>query len=171
MFKQILGGLENIEAEIVFLCEHDVLYHESHFDFIPSRKKIYYYNTNVWKVLTKDGRAIRVDDCKQLSGLCAYRKLLIQHYKKRVRRVEKEGFTRAMGFEPGTHNRSERIDNFKAKSWKSEFPNIDIRHGNNLTETRTGPKQFRNKKFAKGWKIAYYVRGWGKTKDLIKKFK
>ena len=35
MFKQILAGLEAIKTDIVFFCEHDCLYHPSHFDFRP----------------------------------------------------------------------------------------------------------------------------------------
>ena len=50
MFKQILAGLEALDTDIVFFCEHDVLYYPSHFDFRPLKKDVIYYNTNVWKV-------------------------------------------------------------------------------------------------------------------------
>ncbi len=46
--KQILTGLQASTADYVFFCEHDVLYHPSHFDFTPSNDTISYYNTNVW---------------------------------------------------------------------------------------------------------------------------
>ncbi len=162
MFKQILVGLENIDADIVFFCEHDVLYHPSHFNFIPLEKDVYYYNTNVWKVNVSNDLAVRVTNCKQTSGLCAYKDLLIQHYRQRVKRVEEEGFTRAMGFEPGTHHREERIDDFKADGWESEFPNLDIRHKNNWTKTKWKPEQFRNKRFAEGWTEdkVQNIKGW-----------
>ena len=164
MFKQILAGLEALDTDIVFLCEHDVLYHPSHFEFIPSRKDVYYYNTNIWKVDSKTGHALHYD-CQQTSGLCAYRELLLEHYKKRVTRVEREGFTRRMGFEPGTHNRAERVDDFKAESWQSAFPNIDIRHNQNLTPSRWRQDQFRNQKYCRDWREADEVPGWGVTKD------
>ncbi|HUW48646.1 MAG TPA: glycosyltransferase, partial [Patescibacteria group bacterium] len=77
MFKQILIGLEAIKADIVFLCEHDVLYHPSHFDFTPEKKDIFYYNQNVWKVDAKSGQALFYYT-KQTSGLVAYRDLLIE---------------------------------------------------------------------------------------------
>lgn len=150
MFKQILAALEASTADVIFFAEHDVLYHPSHFEFIPARKDKYYYNTNVWKV-RDDGFAVKVDDCKQTSGLCAYRELFIQHYRERVRRVEADGFSRRMGFEPGTHNRSEKIDDYKAEAWQSDYPNIDIRHDGNLTSSRWHKDQFRNQKFTKGW--------------------
>jgi hypothetical protein len=81
MFKQILGGLERSSADVIFLCEHDVLYHPSHFDFTPARGDVYYYNLNVWKVNVHSGKSIHVDDCKQTSGLCAQRALLLTHYR------------------------------------------------------------------------------------------
>ncbi len=141
MFKQILAGLEASKADVIFFCEHNILYDPSHFDFTPSKKIVYYYNTNVWKVRLDDGYAAHYD-VQQTSGLCAYRDLLIAHYKERIRRIEadwdnlshhKMGRYRfLMGFEPGTHNKPERIDDFKAENWQSKIPNIDIRHGNNL---------------------------------------
>jgi len=166
MFKEILAGLEASEADIIFFCEHDVLYHPSHFKFVPPQKDKFYYNENVWKLRVSDGHAIHYD-CKQTSGLCAYRDLLLKHYRKRVEMVEKNGFTRAMGFEPGTHNRAERVDDYKSESWKSEFPNIDLRHDNNLTESRWSQKQFRSQRNCQNWIESKEIPGWGLTKDIL----
>jgi len=168
MFKQILAGLDSTGAEIVFFAEHDILYHPSHFDFTPERDDVYYYNTNVWKVRYKDGHAMRVDDCKQTSGLCAYRSLLFEHYKKRIEIVEKDGFSRRMGFEPGTHGRKERVDDYKAEGWESEYPNIDIRHSANLTSSRWRKEQWRNKRYTKGWAEAEEIPGWGTVKNRVR---
>lgn len=169
MFKQILAGLEASTADIVFFCEHDVLYHPSHFEFTPTRDDVFYYNENVWKVDATTGQALFYY-CRQTSGLCAYRTLLLEHYRERVRRVEAEGFSRKMGFEPGTHNRRERVDDHKAESWMSEYPNIDLRHQYNLTSTRWKKEQFRNQKYTKGWTLADEVPGWGQTKDRMANF-
>ena len=136
MFKQQLAGLEASKAEIVFFCEHDLLYHPSHFDFTPPKKDVFYYNTNVWKLRSTDGHAIRVDGCKQVSGLCAYRDFLIKHYRKRIELVEKNGYSSKMGYEPGTHTRKERVDDYRAESWQSKVSNVDIRHGSNLSRSR-----------------------------------
>jgi len=65
MFKQILAGLEASTAEVIFFCEHDVLYHPSHFDFVPPEKDKVYYNTNVFRLRLADGFAVRTDDCRQ----------------------------------------------------------------------------------------------------------
>jgi glycosyltransferase involved in cell wall biosynthesis len=159
MFKQILAGLEASTADVIFLCEHDVLYHPSHFSFTPPRKDVFYYNTNVYQC---DGaRAYRVDDRRQVSGLCAYRELLLEHYRKRVALVEERGFSRNMGFEPGTHKREERVDDHTSDTWESAFGNVDLKHKRNLTSARWHPSEFRNQKYTKGWKNVDTIDGWG----------
>ena len=172
MFKQILAGLEELDTDIVFFAEHDVLYHPSHFDFIPPEKDKFYYNTNVWKVRLEDGHSMRTEKCQQTSGLCAYRELLLEHYRKRVKMVEEIGYSRKMGFEPGTHGRGERVDDYKSESWESKFPNIDIRHDKNLTPSRWSKDQFRNQRYTKGWQEADCVPGWewekGKFSELLR---
>lgn len=167
MFKQILAGLEGLDTDVVFFCEHDVLYHHTHFNFTPPRNDTYYYNTNVWKYGVKEKKAYRVNDCRQTSGLVGNRKLLIEHYKKRIAMVEKDGFSRKMGFEPGTHRRPERVDDFISEAFESEWPNVDLRHDKNLTETRWSPEEFRNKKYTEGWMEATRVPGWEKLGDMI----
>lgn len=164
MFKQILAGLEASTADVIFFCEHDVLYHPSHFEFTPPHNDVFYYNENVWKVDSETGRAL-FHYAQQTSGLCAYRELLLEHYRKRVEIIERNGFTRRMGFEPGTHNRKERVDDYKAESWMSEYPNIDIRHNHNLTPSRWRKDQFRNQRYTEGWTEADTVPGWGQTKS------
>ncbi len=169
MFKQILIGLELSDAEIIFFCEHDVLYHPSHFDFVPPQNDVFYYNENVWKVDANDGKALFYHTT-QTSGLCAYRNLLLEHYRKRVDRVEEHGFSRKMGFEPGTHGRPERVDDYKAESWMASLPNVDIRHENNLTPSRWRQDQFRNRRSCQGWTESKKVPGWGKTKGRFAEF-
>jgi len=167
MFKQIFAALEASTADIVFFCEHDVLYHPSHFEFTPPTKSKFYYNENVWKLDARTGHALHYD-CKQVSGIAVYRALAIKHYKKRVRLVERNGFSLKMGYEPGTHGRAGRVDDIKSESWKSPFPNIDIRHDGNLSPTRWKKEEFRNHKNTKGWTESdAEIPGWGKTKELI----
>lgn len=182
MFKQILAGLEAIDTDIVFLVEHDVLYHPSHFQFIPPERDLFFYNENVWKVDATTGYALHYD-VRQTSGLCAYRDLLIRHYRERVRRTEAKfaelgdcrqyrNWIRAQGFEPGTHGRAERVDDCKAGSWWSDQPNLDIRHGNNLTPSRWRKDEFRNHRSCPNWKEAEFVQPWygpGEFRKLIER--
>lgn len=161
MFRQMLKALEASTADIVFFCEHDVLYHPSHFKFNPTKKDVWYYNTNVYKVDLETHKAVRTDDCRQVSGICVYRETALKHYRKRLEILEEKAtelsetqlnsYIRKMGFEPGTHGRSERVDDAVSDTWESEYPNLDIRHGNNLTPTRWSKEQFVNKKYTEGW--------------------
>jgi hypothetical protein len=165
MFRQILAGLEALDTDIVFFAEHDVLYHPSHFDFSPSGRK-FWYNNNMWKVECPGERCL-FHYSNHTSQLCAERDLLLEHYRKRVALVEERGFSNKMGYEPGTHGRKERVDDYKCDTWMSDVPNLDIRHGKNLTRTRWRKSQFRNQRFTKGWTMADEVPGWGKTAEVI----
>lgn len=169
MFKQILVGLEECDTDIVYLCEHDWLYHPSHYQFVPSKRDVFYYNENSWKVDAQTGQALFYY-CKQTAALCAYRELLLEHYRKRVERVEREGWQRSIGFEAGTHSYPRGIDNYRAEAWFSEAPNIDIRHGGNLTKSRWSQAEFRNQKFCQGWQLGDSVPGWGITKGRFDEF-
>jgi len=136
MFKQILAALEASEADIIFFCEHDNLYHPSHFDFVPPKKDTFYYDHNWWKV-RKDGLAVHWD-ADQVSGLCCYRELAIEHYKKRIAEFDPENFDRK--FEPMSGEKSE--------VWQAEYPSIDIRHTGNLTYNKWTLDHFRKKETA-----------------------
>lgn len=153
MHRQILMGLLMSSEEFVFLCESDVLYHPSHFDFAPARKDTFYYNTNVWKVRASDGHAVWTDDLQQVSGICVWRQLAIEFFRRRIEEIEEKGFDGH--FEPG-----EKLGE-KSENYQSKVPNICIRHGKTLTKSKWSPDEFRNPKYAKGWKEAKKVPGWG----------
>lgn len=172
MFKEILAALEKSDSEIVFFCEHDVLYHPTHFDFTPTDKNTFYYNQNVWFLRSTDGHALHFD-VNQLSGLCVYRDAAIKHFKERVEMVEKDGFSRTMGFEPMTHHRIKWKNQFKLGTWKSEFPNVDIKHGENVTAGRWKKEDYRNQHLLINWAEGDidHIPGWeslGKTFRVVK---
>lgn len=160
MFKQILAGLEAMTEDIIFFCEHDVIYHKSHFDFVPEKKDVFYYNENNWRV-REDGFAVYFDH-DSTSQLCAYRELLIKEYRERVRRIELEGWHHN-GYEPGTRpiSRGGFSDN-KSERWRSKEPNIDIRHDNNFTENRWSQDKFRDKSTCQNWQESNINNLWAK---------
>jgi glycosyltransferase involved in cell wall biosynthesis len=144
MFKQILLGLENMKEDIVFFCEHDVLYHPDHFAFTPTNKNTWYYNGNYWFLRLKDGFSIHYD-VSPLSGLVVYRETALAHFRERVKMIEELGEEYKpihMGFEPFTHGR------VKWKFWcpfevfMPQNPNIDITHTDNSTWKRWNQKDF-----------------------------
>jgi glycosyltransferase involved in cell wall biosynthesis len=164
MFKQILAGIEANKSDVLFMCEHDVLYHPDHFKYNPERDDLFYYNENRWFVNAETGHALFYH-AMSTSGMCAKRDLLLEHYTKRVERVEREGYTFRIGFEPGGHKFPRGIDNYGRLAWWSDCPNIDIRHGKNLTISRWTKDEFRNKRNLYAWTEAGEIPCWGKTKD------
>ena len=170
MFRQQLAALEALDTDVAFLCEHDVLYHPSHFEFTPPRRDTFYYNQHTWRVDAESGRALFYY-CNQVSGLCADRSLLIDHYRKRVAHVEQYGFERSLGFEPGGNARSCRIfGDVPVETWRSAVPNVDIKTSYSLTPGRWSQDQFRNKSTCQGWQEADAVPGWGMTRGRMAAF-
>lgn len=167
MFEQILEGIEQSKAEVLFLVEHDVLYHPSHFDFIPPRRDTFYYDENKWMVHARTGHALFYNHMST-SMLCAYRDLLLEHYRLRVEKVKREGFSRSFGFEPGSHKPPRGCDNYGREAYWAKFPSIDLRHDANLTPNRWRKDQFRNQKQLYAWQESDSVPGWGQTKGRMK---
>jgi glycosyltransferase involved in cell wall biosynthesis len=170
MHRQILQGLMNSDAKYVFLCESDVLYHPSHFLFTPKKDDIFYYNTNVWKTRYPDGHSVWTDDLKQVSGICANRELLIDFYTKKIQQIEQKGFDGH--YEPGCNQSIygyHKGGKYGSEMYQSEAPNVCIRHDSNLTKSKWSVDDFRNKKYAKGWKEADEVPGWGKPLNLLER--
>ena len=163
MFRQILAGLEQLETDIAFLVEHDVLYAAEHFAFTPPRADRFYFNQHRWQVSSDDGRAVHYR-ASQTSGCCAYRALLVEHYRARIAHVEQHGYDRNLGYEPGTNRRSRELHPFWAETWFASRPNVDIRHGRNLSKSKWSIADFRNKANAIDWTEADAVPGWGHTR-------
>lgn len=164
MFRQILTGLINSDADIIFLCEHDNLYHPSHFEFTPEDDRVY-YNTNVWNIYSgtsrwrrnreilewsPDGKKCLYHNSKRVSQLCARRDVLIKHYTEKVNLVMRNGFSfKTISYEPGC--RTGEMSKIDTVDRISEYPNLDIKHGNNRTKIRWDKSQFRNKKYTVEW--------------------
>lgn len=162
MYKQILRGIEECKTDIIFMLEHDVIYHPSHFNFTPPDPDRFYYDRSFWAVSTQDGKAVFYHRDVP-SMLCARRDLLLEHYSRRVKYVENNGHLAKLGFSPPKGLPKElRIG--KSKSYMAEFPSIDIRHDRSLTRRRMNKDQFRSDRSCRGWTEADGVPGWGTTK-------
>jgi hypothetical protein len=173
MFKQQLAGLEAIGTDVVFFCEHDVLYHPCHFDFVPPDPKVYYFNNNVWAVDVEDGKALYYDGMKMTSGLCAYRDILIEHYTKKVAWVEQVGkfSRRAMGYEPGKKVSRGRVGDYEWAYYRSAFPNVDLKGADNITRKRFNLEDYRNRRAMRAsWTLTDRVPYWGETKGRFPEF-
>lgn len=163
MYKQQLKGLQTIETDIVFFVEHDVIYPLCHFDCMPPSDDIFYYNINWWKVRSIDGQ-VATWKAIQVSGLCADRQLLIEHYQERIKRTERR-YSRRVGFEPGLHKYPRGIDMHDFQTWESRIPYVDIVHGNNISKSRFIPDP-RLENYALSDNIPF----WGKSKNQFWEF-
>jgi hypothetical protein len=109
--KQIVIGARALDVDVVYLAEHDVLYHASHFDHTPSGLDVLCYNENKWRFRLRDGavafRQLRGTKIYCLSQMAGYRTTIIDHYTKELCRNKEK--------------------------YMSSRPNIDIRHKDNLT--------------------------------------
>lgn len=179
MWKQVLTALLYSKADIIYVIEHDVLYNSSHFDFTPKDDNCFYYNDNIWLVRTRDGRALWKPSLCFSQCVCN-RLILLEDIMKRVEWCEKGGIPpwHQGAYEPGRIRKS-RLDERKIfginvdRKWRLEHfkstgrPNIDIRHGKNLS----GMRRFKPRPEEVGTGhhseriYADAVPGWGTTKD------
>lgn len=167
MFKQILKGLEICQTDVVFLIEHDVLYHPSHFDFTPEKDDHFYYNRNLWNVNSADGKAVFYLK-NDVSMQSAHRSLLIEHYRKVVEWAQK-GYKREWGFSPPKGlPREEQFGHYS--TYMSEVPNVNIRHPKAFTKVRMRKEDFRSERSRRQWKESDGVPGWGKTLNCFDEF-
>jgi len=155
MAEQILMALQASEADYVFFCEHDVLYHPSHFDFVPLNDDIYYYNVNNWRWLYPQDYLITYSGLTSLSSLCCNRELAIRHYQLRLRLIEEQGldklrgreprWARRFGYEPGTKPRRRGgVSDEECMRRRSSCPNIDIRHSRTFSRPKVTLAEFKH---------------------------
>lgn len=155
MLFQIVTALENLDTDIVFFLEHDVLYHPSHFEFVPPKKDVYYYNINNYRWSVKEDFAVTYAGLHSLSMMCCYRDTALKHFKARLKYVEDKGWDkerareprwgRVMGYEPGTKKkRRGGFSDEDFETWKSPMPNLDIRHRHCFSSPKTHKEDFKH---------------------------
>ena len=155
MVEQIISCLERAKTKYVFFCEHDVLYPKAHFDFVPTKDNVFYYDENAWRWKYGSDIAIRHDRMISLSSLCVNREYALNHYKLRQKSIlslpdgtKKTGepdWARKMGYEPGTKKkRRGGITDDDYETWYSSAPMIDIRHKVNFSSPKVSLKDFKH---------------------------
>lgn len=142
MYEQILIGLKKADSNsIIYLCEHDVFYHPSHFAFLPKDNDHAYFNGNRYHYALGMSSFLPGNGKTCQSQCVANRELLIKHCEDRLK-VWESGPTRM---------------DIPYKNFKSERPNVDIRHGENLTMDKGCRRQW-----LEGHKKGVYnLPGWG----------
>lgn len=170
MFRQILTALEASSSDVIFFCEHDVLYHPSHFDFEPPRNDVFYYNGNIWRWMFPEDFAVTYGGTMTVSGLCVNRQFAINHYKRRLKIIEEKKFengrnprwARLMGYEPGKKKRLGGISDDVCETRRSQYPIVDIRHKGGITKIHRSLNDFRHPPSPESWKETTLdkIEGW-----------
>ena len=184
IYVQQLAGLREAKTEFIAIAEHDVLYTEEHFNWIPPDDKTFFYNDNCWLVSwgnpthpEHDGMYSRWSrNRKALSQLICKRTLLIESVEERLKLLE--GGLREMrklgepgAFTPdivkaaqlavsGRHCHlsgllDHHLTTYKSDVFNTVIPNLDIRHSTNFTGTRRGGNR------------TFDLKPWGKFKDIM----
>jgi hypothetical protein len=181
--RQLLAGLEAATTKYVAIAEHDCLYTKEHFNWIPPRDDVFYYNHNFWLLWFSNNHP-------ELKGMYSYwpkrfclsqlicnRDLLKASTNERIALLQ-DGYHIVKGLfgagEPGVcdriamgklENSPERptqlqeytkgcLTEYESKSFMTETPNVDIRHNSNFT----GPKRGKNR--------TYSIPYWGKFDEF-----
>jgi predicted O-methyltransferase YrrM len=116
MYQQILAGAQQAPpGSIIYLCEHDVFYHPSHFAKTPTDPRAFYFNQNryYWHVNQLTFWPAPANS-RALSQAVVTREYLIEHCERRLA------------------NWTPRAK-LRWRTWSSARPNVDVRHGDNLT--------------------------------------
>ena len=120
LYEQLLLGVEEAEeGSIVYLCEHDVFYHPSYFEFVPPKQEPVYFNLHryYWSLEWNSfGIPLGRRACSQA---VAAREVFIDNVTELLILAGTGPVGAHMG---GT-----------GTNWVSTFPNIDIRHTDNFT--------------------------------------
>lgn len=183
IYKQQLVGLREAKNDIIAIAEHDVLYTEEHFNWELPDRETFYYNDNCWFVEWQgnhpemNGMYSKWSPNRMaLSQLICDRDMLIQSIEERLQLIEGGlKIMRKLG-EPGAfppevvkaaeyatsgkpYYLKELLDKhvtkFKAKSFNTKQPNLDIRHKSNFTGPRRGKQR------------CYELAPWGKFDEFI----
>jgi hypothetical protein len=150
MLRQIVAGLDALDTDAVFFCEHDVLYPVDHFAFRPARPDTNYYNVHVYRWVPGAATAITYGDLRSLSGLCCHRTLALDHFRRRVVVAQHlppsrdPAWARKWGYEPGKPRRRGGFEDARVETWRSPTPMVDVRHGATFTPAKVRLAEFRH---------------------------
>ncbi len=135
LYEQLLIGVKAAEKDaLIYLCEHDVFYNPTHFEYIPPRKNKIYYNLNrYYWTLNAEFFLVAIGK-RALSQSVAYKEVLLAHAKEQV--ASRRANIASPCFGP-------------FKNFTTRYPNIDIRHGGNFSIFGKFEKSHRSRRYEK----------------------
>jgi len=146
LYEQLLTGLEAAPDDaIIYLCEHDVFYHPSQFKFVPPRVDRIYFNLNRYYWAKDERYYVKAIGKRALSECVSHKATLTTHVRHQV-------YSRACNLPS--------VCKGPFETFESGFPNVDIRHGGNFSNSerfKDPPEKF--------FEIMY----WGATNEFQEK--
>lgn len=185
---QMMEGLKRAETEYIAIAEADCLYTPEHFNFIPLDKSTFWYNDNCWLAQYSSGLKPEYNGMfsnfpkrKANSQLVCGTDIMIKATQDRIDmmsdpmwleryplgRIGEAGLMTkqqienlAVGSKLAHVKRLllEYIAKYKGDNFTTKFPNIDIRHGSNLTKNR------------RGYHRRYEIPYWGTINNIFKRY-
>jgi len=182
---QLVAGLERVKTKWLLVAEHDCVYSREHILWTPPDENVFWYNDNVWLLQLWnplhpdwDGMFSHTKRRRVQSQLICdtdrFREILFARLKLMEDVVWKHKDPGRWIREPGCYNEMRCLRKFRelrrhplrlllkrhltryaAKDFKTKTPNVDIRHGHNLTGQRRGKKR----RFA--------LEPWGSMNDML----
>ncbi len=157
--KQTLTGAKAAKTKYIALAEHDTLYPDGYFDWLPPSDDTFYYNKNRVFVVAKKGPQygmyIYYDDARpNADQLICNRELFIEAIEKRLALISENPPELPRSWcEPGVSDYFEG----EKREWRYNKPHsVDILHNDNFT-ARVGT-------FVD---TGYELDGWGPFKEIL----
>ena len=189
LYQQLLLGLEAATTKYITIAEHDCFYTQEHFDWVPPRDDTFYYNENVWLTQWSDTKHVQLKGMYSkfprqrlaLSQLVCNREIYLDTISRRLDIIDKDrrvikGIDHIA--EPGVSRLKsvqrwaasgrcvyikqylkEVLELEKYETFKTNLPNLDVRHDGNFT----GPRRGRNR--------CYELAPWGRFEDVLRRYK
>jgi glycosyltransferase involved in cell wall biosynthesis len=150
IYEAALKGVKAAEpGSVVYLCEHDVFYHPSHFAQLPQDDKTLYFNLERYYYNAGRDSFMKARGKRALSQCVARREALIQHLEERLRNCGDEITEKFAEWEKGS--------DIKCENFESARPNVDVLHDGNYTPAGRYAREYK-----KGIKQGVFnLPGWG----------
>ena len=128
--EAILAGVEATpEGSIIYLCEHDVFYHPSHFAKLPDDENTMYFDTNRYYYSKGNSSFVKARGKRALSQCVGHRDTIIRHIKERL----DHGLDEAGEEIVERWSDLEKRSSVKYANYTSDRPSVDILHDGNFT--------------------------------------
>ena len=161
IYRQALTGAKAAKTKYIALAEDDVLYHKSHFDYVP-KNDTFAYDRNIWNIYTWTNPPVfSYKGRRNLNGLICNRELFIKVMEERFAKFNEDNFPKHLFGEPGKYERQLGVKINKTEFYYPREPSIAFSHPTELSYTGLG----RRKKI--GEKAREELSPWGSAKSVV----